>query len=159
MIAMVAPSPIAVARILFGAAPDGQAPARSFPRNLARASELAEGPPPLEEAAMRSALPYLLAGVLLAAGLIPGAVAQERTPPQSLPTLPPAPPGGSSGPSSGSDQSPRSPSEELNHSGGVLKPPPTPDAGVVSPPSEGSSSMPVIPPPGTPGGNPKMQPK
>jgi hypothetical protein len=106
---------------------------------------------------MRSALPYLLAGLLLAAGLVPGAVAQERNPPQSQPTPPPSP-GGSSGPNSGSGQSPRSPGEELNHSGGVLQPPPTPDAGVVSPPSEGSS-MPVIPPPGTPGGNPQLKPK
>jgi hypothetical protein len=105
---------------------------------------------------MRSAMPYLLAGLLLATGLVPGAVAQERSPPQSQPTQPP--PGGSPDSNNGSDQSPRSPGDELNHSGGVLQPPPTPDAGVVSPPSEGSS-MPVIPPPGTPGGNPKMQPK
>ncbi|HUC66371.1 MAG TPA: hypothetical protein VMA53_13120 [Stellaceae bacterium] len=105
---------------------------------------------------MRSTLPYLLAGLLLGAGLVPGAVAQERNSPQSQPTPPPS--RGSPGSNSGSDQSPRSPSDELNRSGGVLQPPPTPDAGVVSPPSEGSSDMPVIPPPGT-SGNPKMQPK
>ncbi len=107
---------------------------------------------------MRSAVPYVLAGVLLSAGLAPAVLAQERNP-QSPPAKP-LPPGGSSGSSNAPEQSPlpRSPSEELNHSGGVLQPPPTPDAGVVSPPSEGSS-MPVIPPPGTPGGTPKMQPK
>ena len=107
---------------------------------------------------MRSALPYLLAGLLLSAGLAPTVLAQEHNP-QSPPAKP-LPPGGSSGSNNAPDRSPpRSPSDELNHSGGVLQPPPTPDAGVVSPPSEGSSDMPVIPPPGTPGGNPKMQPK
>lgn len=42
----------------------------------------------------------------------------------------------------------RSLSRQLNRSGGVLHPPPL-----------AGSSMPVIPPPGTPGGNPKVQPK
>jgi hypothetical protein len=96
---------------------------------------------------MRSALPYLLAGLLLSAGLAPAGLAQEHNP-QSPPAKP-LPPGGSPGSNNTPDQpSPGSPSEELNQSGGVLKPPPTPDAGVMSPPSEGSSDMPVIPPPG-----------
>ena len=39
-------------------------------------------------------------------------------------------------------------SRRLSRSGGVIHPPPL-----------AGSSMPVIPPPGTPGGNPKIEPK
>ncbi|MGA8382515.1 MAG: hypothetical protein WB710_15445 [Stellaceae bacterium] len=54
---------------------------------------------------------------------------------------------------------PGSLSRELNRSGGVIRPPPTHDRGVVSPPNQGVSRTPVIPPPGSPGGNPEIQPK
>jgi hypothetical protein len=50
-------------------------------------------------------------------------------------------------------------SHELNRSGGVIRPPPTHDRGVVPPPNQGVSRTPVIPPPGSPGGNPAIQPK
>jgi hypothetical protein len=50
-------------------------------------------------------------------------------------------------------------SKNLSDSGGVVRPPPTLDKGVVTPPDTGPKSMPVIPPPGTPGGNPNVQPK
>ena len=58
-----------------------------------------------------------------------------------------------------SDAAPGSLSHELNRSGGVIRPPPTHDRGVVSPPNQGVSRTPVIPPPGSPGGNPAIQPK
>ena len=58
-----------------------------------------------------------------------------------------------------SDAAPGSLSRELNRSGGVIRPPPTHDRGVVSPPNQGVSRTPVIPPPGSPGGNPEIQPK
>jgi hypothetical protein len=58
-----------------------------------------------------------------------------------------------------SDAAPGSLSRELNRSGGVIRPPPTRDRGVVSPPNQGVSRTPVIPPPGSPGGNPAIQPK
>lgn len=54
---------------------------------------------------------------------------------------------------------PGSLSKQLNRSGGVIPPPPTPDRGVVSPPNQGVSRTPIIPPPGSPGGNPNVQPK
>lgn len=50
-------------------------------------------------------------------------------------------------------------SHELNRSNGVIQPPPTGDRGVVKPPNRGASRTPVIPPPGTPGGNPRIEPK
>ena len=50
-------------------------------------------------------------------------------------------------------------SHDLNRSRGVIHPPSTGDGGVVTPPSQGTSSMHVIPPPGSPGGNPRVQPK
>jgi hypothetical protein len=50
-------------------------------------------------------------------------------------------------------------SRELDRSRGVIHPPPTGDGGVVTPMKQGKSSMPVIPPPGSPGGNPRVQPK
>jgi hypothetical protein len=54
---------------------------------------------------------------------------------------------------------PGSLSQELNRSGGVIQPPPSADRNVMTPPNQGTSRMPVIPPPGTPGGNPRVQPK
>ncbi len=76
----------------------------------------------------------------------------------------PAPDAGNAGQASpqtqpNSDAAPGSLSRELNRSGGVIRPPPTRDRGVVAPPNQGISRTPVIPPPGTPGGNPAIQPK
>lgn len=48
---------------------------------------------------------------------------------------------------------------ELSHSRGVIRPPPTGDQAVVPPPPTSNRSTPVIPPPGTPGGNQNIQPK
>jgi len=54
-------------------------------------------------------------------------------------------------------------SERLDRSNGVIAPPASiadTDPGIVKPaPSTGATAMPVIPPPGTPGGDPKVQPK
>src|SRR5438132_13774049 len=55
---------------------------------------------------------------------------------------------------------PANPSEQLDRSGGVIRPPSDVDPGMqVRPPDPGPDSMPVIPPPGTPGGNPNVVPK
>jgi hypothetical protein len=54
---------------------------------------------------------------------------------------------------------PGSLSDELKRSGGVIRPPPTGDQGVMPPPDIGEQRMPVIPPPGSPGGNQRVQPK
>ncbi len=60
---------------------------------------------------------------------------------------------------SNSDAASGSLSHDLSRSGGVIRPPPTHDRGVVSPPNQGVSRTPIIPPPGSPGGNPAIQPK
>jgi hypothetical protein len=64
-------------------------------------------------------------------------------------------------PNARSDQGapPSALSHDLNRSGGVIHPPPTGDGGIVAPPNQGTSNMPVIHPPGSPGGNPRVQPK
>jgi hypothetical protein len=48
-------------------------------------------------------------------------------------------------------------SDKLEKSDGVIKPPPTGSGMVIKPPQTGT--MPVIPPPGSPGGNPRVEPK
>jgi hypothetical protein len=72
-----------------------------------------------------------------------------------------SPPNNQVQPNAGSDHGapPSTLSRELNRSSGVIHPPPTGDGSVVAPPNQGTSSMPVIPPPGSPGGNPRLQPK
>ena len=98
----------------------------------------------------------LIAAFLLCAGCgVAGALAQSATP-GAAPDRGPA--GQSQAPQSGSP-APGSLSRELSRSGGVIRPPPTHDRGVVSPPHQGVGRTPVIPPPGTPGGNPNVQPK
>jgi hypothetical protein len=62
-------------------------------------------------------------------------------------------------PQSGSSTAPGSLSHELSQSGGVIHPPPSGDRNVVPPPNQASSRTPVIHPPGTPGGNPRIEPK
>ena len=102
---------------------------------------------------MRPTAPALLATLLLAAGLAPAALAQERqqqNPPQTQTA--PVPQSGSSSPSG-------SAGEQLNRSGGVIHPPATGDSSIVAPPNTGNSAMPVIRPPGAPGGNQGVQPK
>jgi hypothetical protein len=49
-------------------------------------------------------------------------------------------------------------SEKLAQSNGVICPPPHVDPEIKAPTPEGGT-MPVIPPPGSPGGNPRVQPK
>ncbi len=93
----------------------------------------------------------LCAGASLAAAQTPegtGGAATGQGPAANSPD-PPSGPGGAPG----------SLSKELNRSGGVIRPPPTHDRGVVTPPNQGVSRTPIIPPPGTPGGNPNVQPK
>jgi hypothetical protein len=109
---------------------------------------------------------WLVAGVLLCAG---PAVAGAQDQPKAAPdqnsrqeqTQPQAPDHrGAAPPQSGTSAAPEgSLSHELNRSGGVIHPPPTGNSGVIPPPNQGTSRTPVIPPPGSPGGNPKVQPK
>jgi hypothetical protein len=49
-------------------------------------------------------------------------------------------------------------SEQLAESKGVICPPPNVDPEIAKP-APGGGTMPVIPPPGSPGGNPRVQPK
>ncbi len=124
---------------------------------------------------MRTITPALIAAMLLCAN-IGAAGAQPQDQKTSAATNPsPADPrpsdksqapadAGNAGRASpqtqpNSDAAPGSLSRELNRSGGVIRPPPTRDPGVVSPPNQGVSRTPVIPPPGSPGGNPEIQPK
>jgi hypothetical protein len=50
-------------------------------------------------------------------------------------------------------------SDRLNRSDGVIRPPAGVDPQIQVPPPEPGARMPVIPPPGTPGGDPRIQPK
>jgi hypothetical protein len=81
----------------------------------------------------------------------------SRIPPKDERALPPDRSSGSTTtPDAGA---PGSLSDELNRTGGVIRPPPTGDRGAMPPPSVGEERMPVIPPPGSPGGNERVQPK
>jgi hypothetical protein len=62
-------------------------------------------------------------------------------------------------PQMGSGTASGSLSRELSQSGGIIHPPPSGDRNVVPPPNQASSRTPVIHPPGTPGGNPRIEPK
>jgi hypothetical protein len=50
-------------------------------------------------------------------------------------------------------------SERLDRSDGVIRPPAGVDPQIQVPPPESGGRMPVIPPPGTPGGDPRIEPK
>jgi hypothetical protein len=51
-------------------------------------------------------------------------------------------------------------SEQLDRSGGVIKPPTGVDPKIEAPaPEPNPGKMPVVPPPGSPGGDPNVQPK
>ena len=69
--------------------------------------------------------------------------------------------GSSSAAAQGAQPAPKdNPSEELDKSGGVIKPGGNIDPRMqVPPPDPGPTSTPVIPPPGSPGGNPNVVPK
>ena len=104
---------------------------------------------------MHALIRPLMMVLLLCAG---ASVATAQTPPgAAAPGQGPA--ANSQIPQSGPSGAPGSLSRELNRSGGVIRPPPTHDRGVVPPPNQGVSRTPIIPPPGTPGGNPNVQPK
>jgi hypothetical protein len=49
--------------------------------------------------------------------------------------------------------------EKLNRTDGVIKPPDVGSEMVVRPPVPNPGTTPVIPPPGSPGGNPRLDPK
>jgi hypothetical protein len=69
------------------------------------------------------------------------------------------PPGvGNSAPSSNETTGSRTLSDQLSQSKGVICPPTGVDPGISVPPT-GGGRTPVIPPPGTPGGDPRIQPK
>lgn len=50
-------------------------------------------------------------------------------------------------------------SSHLSHSGGTITPPPIDPKMAKTPPESGAETTPVIRPPGTPGGDPRLQPK
>jgi hypothetical protein len=69
------------------------------------------------------------------------------------------PPGvGNNAPSSNETTASRTLSDQLSQSKGVICPPTGVDPGISVPPT-GGGRTPVIPPPGTPGGDPRIQPK
>jgi hypothetical protein len=108
---------------------------------------------------MRSATQALLvAGAVLCSTAATGQTREpDKIPPKGEETVPQD---RSSGSTTMPDTGPRgSLSDELNRSGGVIRPPPTGDKGAVPPPDVGEERMPVIPPPGSPGGNERVQPK
>jgi hypothetical protein len=90
----------------------------------------------------------------LAAVLIFSAAARAQTPAPVVPSTPvPAP-----------QTEGQAPSDDLSHrldrSRGVIRPQGDVDPGIsAAPPASDSSAMPVIPPPGSPGGDPRVQPK
>ena len=96
--------------------------------------------------------------ILIAIGLF-GAVttgAAQTNPPAQAPKD--CPPGaGAQAPSVG-DNSSRNLSERLASSKGVICPPAGVDPGLQQKPPEGGT-LKVVPPPGSPGGDPKVQPK
>jgi hypothetical protein len=114
----------------------------------------------------------ILATALIAGGLATGALAQgssQSTQPPSMPVLP-SPQNNSSIPEKIAPQEPSSTgstsgsggtlSEKLERSDGVIRPPGgvAPDMTVPAPvPDPGTT--PVIPPPGSPGGNPRVDPR
>lgn len=112
--------------------------------------------------------PKLAIALTIAALLSPGLVAISAdaqnpsttpTPQQSHPLRPNE--GSSDSSRQGTNPTPNQPSlgNDLSHSRGVIRPPPTGDQAVVPPPPSSKQSTPVIPPPGTPGGNQNVQPK
>ena len=113
--------------------------------------------------------PRTLAGIVLAVvcALSPvaamaqvGALQRELGPPQQEKPLEPGRAGGQdrAGPAEAPKQS-GSLSQQLDRSGGVIRPPVAVDPKMEKPAPETASQMPVIPPPGSPGGNPNVQPK
>ncbi len=106
---------------------------------------------------VRTIIRPLMAAMFLCAGIGIAAAQTQNGATGAAPDHGPAATG--QVPQSGSSPAPGSLSHELNRSGGIIRPPPTHDPGVVSPPNQGISRTPVIPPPGSPGGNPNVQPK
>ena len=99
----------------------------------------------------------LLAAMFLGAGI---GVAAAQTPNGTTGSAPgKGPAANPPAPQSGPPTTSGSLSHELNRSGGVIRPPPIHDRGVISPPNPGISRTPIIPPPGTPGGNPNVRPR
>jgi hypothetical protein len=114
-------------------------------------------PPRLEDSPMKSAInrtardvrrmiPRLIGA--LAAIMIVGAPARAQTP---APATPPQTEG----------QAPSGDlSDRLDRSHGVIRPQGNVDPGIsATPPDPNPGTMPVIPPPGSPGGDPRVQPK
>lgn len=116
---------------------------------------------------------WTLAAALVAGSLATGALAQGSSPSTQPPVLPPVLPSpqnnatipekiapeepSSTGSTAGSDASL---SEKLERSDGVIRPPAgvAPDMTVPAPvPNPGTTR--VIPPPGSPGGNPRLDPR
>ena len=85
-----------------------------------------------------------LLALALLAGTASGVVAQSAAEQPEKPAIPPA---------SGST------SQDLEKSGGVVKPPENVDPGFAKAPPPSAAKTPIVPPPGTPGGNPEIQPK
>jgi hypothetical protein len=93
-------------------------------------------------------LALTLAGVLLACAQAPAQVPAQ---------VPAQAPSGAQKPCSEPGDSSKSLSDKLDQGGGVICPPNV-DPGIKAPTPE-TGKMPVILPPGSPGGDPKVQPK
>ena len=119
-------------------------------------------PGPLSEVVAGRPRCVALVAVFLLAGVLPGTALAQ--PGQTQPPLPPVPP-------ERVEPAPRPPrsggptgndiiEEGPGISRGVVRPPPGVDPGIHVPaPDPAPNTMPVIPPPGTPGGNPRVQPR
>jgi hypothetical protein len=106
---------------------------------------------------MRCEIPLVLAAAIGLSGAALGQTAPGATGSNDvIPEKDRAPPGGAPTTSGRSD----SLSDRLDSSGGVIKPKPGVDPGIVQPaPVPNPNSTPVIPPPGTPGGPPGPEAK
>ena len=110
----------------------------------------------------------ILTLIVLAAAILPPGLAVAQAPPKAevtpkseqLDTTGCAHDGATIGEGGALDTKPdgRNLSDRLARSSGVICPPSQVDPAIKAPTPQGGS-MPVIPPPGSPGGDPKVQPK
>jgi len=106
---------------------------------------------------MAAAAVLLMGGGFLDSALAQPGPAQRQEPPGPPPAGPVPPerlePGPGSPPSDGRGLGSGTP-------GGVIRPPAGVDPGIQAPaPNPNPGTMPVIPPPGTPGGDPRLEPR
>ena len=126
-----------------------------------RAASEPRGRPP------RSVLLGAVAGLLLTGGVLGGCAAVSAQPAPAPRQEPPGPPPAGQVPAdrlgadipSADGGSERRPGP-VAPGGGVIRPPAGVDPGIRAPaPNPNPGTTPVIPPPGTPGGDPRVQPR